>query len=101
MRKYSKKPEDNIRIAKERIAILFKEASQASQKDANRYVQLARNLAMKYKVRLPKELKRKFCKHCYAYFKPGTKTTRTRDKTLITTCKHCGKISRIPLKSPK
>ena len=99
MRKYSKKPQENIRIAKERIAILFHEAEQASQKDANRYIELARNLAMKYKIRLPRGSKRLFCKYCYAYFKPGTFTVRTRNKTLITTCKHCDKIYRIPLRT--
>ena len=100
-RKYNKKPADNIRIANERIAILFSEAEKGSQADANRYVELARKIAMKYKVRLSKELKRRFCKYCYAYFKAGTATVRTKDKMLLIHCRHCDKVYRIPLAQKK
>ena len=67
-------------IASERIEILFKQAKLISKKSlklADRYVQLARKIAMKAKVKIPVEYKRKFCKHCYSYLIPG-KTSRVR-----------------------
>ena len=73
-RKYQKKAEEQVRIAKERIEVLFKEAKGAFKEDpklANRYVKLARKIAMKYKVRIRPELKRRFCKHCYCYLVPS------------------------------
>ncbi len=67
-------------IALDRIKELINQADLVFLKKpylANRYVYLARRMAMKYKVRLPIELKRKFCKHCNSYWKPG-KTVRIR-----------------------
>jgi len=34
---------------------------------ADRYVRLARAIGMRHTIRLPRDLKRKFCKHCYGY----------------------------------
>lgn len=87
-------------IVKERIKKLFKEAKKAFRKDkklANRYVKLARELAMKYRVKLPRELKRKFCKHCYSYLVPGENCRiRTRDNKVIYYCMECKKYMRYP-----
>ena len=59
-------------IALEKIKTLFKEASkQKDLKLANRYVDIARKTAMKVNLTIPRELKRRFCKHCYHYLKPG------------------------------
>ena len=44
---------------------LFKQAELRFKKQpelSNRYIELARKIAMKYKVKIPRELKRKFCK---------------------------------------
>ena len=47
-------------IAKERIEILFEQASKAkNQALANRYVTLARKIQMKARIRMPRNLKRK------------------------------------------
>jgi len=88
-------------IAKERIAELFKQADLTFAKNkslANRYVTLARKLAMKVKVRIPLELKRRYCKHCYKYLKPGVNSrVRTRDSKVIISCFECKKFTRIPI----
>lgn len=93
-----KKPEEQKKIAKERIVILFKHADEVFSKDkalANRYVALARKISMKYKVRIPRELKRKFCKHCYKYLKPGVNCrVRTRDGKVVYYCLECKKFMR-------
>ena len=95
-----KKPnkKENQKIAKERILELFKQADLTkSQELANRYVFLARKIAMKYNIRSPRELKRKFCKHCYNYFKSGKNfRTRLRDKKVIYYCLNCKKSTYYP-----
>ena len=89
-------------IAKERINILFEQADKVFKENkslANRYVTLARKIAMKVKVRIPQELKRKFCKHCYKFLKPGINAkVRTRDGKVIISCLECKKFTRIPIR---
>ena len=98
--KYQKKPSKQKEIAKERIQILFKQARDMFKKDSklsNRYVKLARELAMKYKIRIPPELKRRFCKHCYAYLFPSKNVRiRTRQGKVIYYCLNCKKYMRFP-----
>ena len=102
-RKYSKKPADNVKIAKERINELFDQAEKAKQEYSNRYVELARKIAMKYKVRIPPTLKKKFCKHCNEYLRPGVNCrVRTREGKIVYYCSNCKKYMRFPvLKSKK
>ena len=89
-------------IAKERVQILFKQAEDNFSKNkslANRYITLARKVAMKVKIRIPLELKRKFCKHCYKFLMPGINSrVRTRDGKVIISCFECKKFTRIPVK---
>ena len=89
-------------LAKERINVLFNQANEIFNKDsklADRYVILARKIAMKARIRIPKEFKRKFCKHCYSYLKPGFNCrVRTRDKKIIYYCMNCKKYTRIAIK---
>jgi ribonuclease P protein subunit RPR2 len=64
---------------------------------SNRYVRLARRIAMRYRVRMPRELKRQMCKHCHAYLVQGvTARTRLQDAYVTTTCLSCGKQMRLP-----
>ena len=69
-RPHSKKSGQLKEIALERINELFSQAEKVFRKSpdlADRYVELARKIGMKYKTRIPPELKRQFCKHCYCY----------------------------------
>jgi len=88
-------------IARQRIKELFQEAQKAkTQKLKNRYVELARKIAQKARIRIPREFKRRFCKHCYTYLEPGKNARiRTREGKLVIYCKECKKYTRIPLKS--
>ena len=73
-RKYSLKSHKVQRIAKERIKFLFQEARDAFKHNVNhsdKYVKMARRIAMKYKIKLPSELKKLFCKNCHKYLVPG------------------------------
>ena len=89
-------------IAKERIKILFQQAEKVFSENkglANRYVTLSRKIAMKVRMRIPKEYKRKFCKHCYKFLRPGKNSRiRTRDGKVIISCFECKKFTRIPIK---
>tara|TARA_Y100000310_G_C20612672_1_gene778865 strand:- start:571 stop:894 length:324 start_codon:yes stop_codon:yes gene_type:complete len=89
------------KIAEERIEILFSEAAKVFSKNrerANRYVEMARKLAMKINLRMPVKYKRQYCKHCYSYLKFGDNARkRIRDSKIIIYCKTCKKYTRIPL----
>ena len=90
------------KIASERIEILLDQAKKTFKKSkslANRYVFLARKLSMKYKVKIPRELKRLYCKHCYKFLSPKNK--RIKNKTIIYHCPNCKKISRYPFNKKK
>jgi ribonuclease P protein subunit RPR2 len=70
---HKRKPAKHREIAMERINELFEQADlrfKKSQELSDRYVELARKIAMKYKVKMPRELKKRFCKHCYKYLMP-------------------------------
>ncbi|MDP3990083.1 MAG: ribonuclease P protein component 4 [archaeon] len=89
-------------IAKERVKTLFEQAAIQfpKRKDlANRYVALARKISMKVRMRIPPNLKRRFCKHCYKYLQPGVNSrVRTREGKVIISCLECNKFMRIPVK---
>ena len=98
---YPKDKEKQKKIAKERVDVLFGQAEQIFTKNpvrANRYVDLARKIAMKVNIRMPKRLKRQFCKHCFSFLKSGVNsTTRIRDGKVVIYCRECKKYTRIPL----
>lgn len=88
-------------IARERISILFEQASSIFKKNkslANRYITLARKIAMKSNIRLTKIQKKKFCKHCYSYLVPGANArVRINNNKIVTYCSECKKYSRMQL----
>jgi ribonuclease P protein subunit RPR2 len=89
-------------IALQRIKILFQQAEEVFPKNkdrANRYISLARKMAMKVHAQIPRELKRRICKHCYSFLKPGTNARiRTREGKVVIYCMECKKFTRIPIK---
>ena len=96
------------RIALERIHILFKLAREIIHKDkalAQRYVNIARRLAMAAKVRLPREYRRQVCRHCKSFILPGVncrvRIQQRREPHIVITCLECGKHMRIPLRKRK
>lgn len=89
-------------IALQRINTLFQQAESAFGKNkslADRYVQLARNISMKVKIRIPPKYKRHFCKYCHSFLMPGVNSrTRTRLGKVVISCLECKKFMRIPTK---
>ena len=96
------KPKWQKDIARERIEVLFNQADKTfpENKDrADRYVELARKIAMSYRVKIPKELNKKFCENCYSYIKPGVNCKVEMDseeKTVKWKCEECGHVKRYP-----
>ncbi|MBI1972760.1 ribonuclease P [Candidatus Woesearchaeota archaeon] len=86
----------------EQIEHLFSLASEQFGKHperSHRYVELARKLSMKHRVRLPSSLKRRFCHHCHRYLQSGKNcTVRIRDKKLVIRCFSCKHHTRISFK---
>ena len=93
---------DRKKIALERVKQLFNEADSVfkeNPKRATRYVQIARKIAMKINLRIPRELKRGYCKHCYSYLKPGVNSRiRNYESRITIYCNNCKKFTRIPIK---
>ncbi|MBR4503812.1 MAG: ribonuclease P protein component 4 [Candidatus Methanomethylophilaceae archaeon] len=79
-----------------RLLDLSEEAVRMGRDDrARRYVEIARAIGMKTRVRMPKD--RPFCKGCLLPMMPGINcTVRLSDHRLITTCGRCGAIKRMP-----
>jgi ribonuclease P protein subunit RPR2 len=91
-------------IAKQRINKLFELADRNALSDrlffSDKYVQLARKISMRYLVKIPREHRRKFCKHCYSYLLPPlTSRIRIHRGKVIIYCNNCKKYTRIPLKN--
>ena len=92
------KTKEHKKIAAERIVILLKEAKEAfPKKIANRYVQLARELGMKYNLPLTSAQKKQFCSKCHHYLVPSRNLRiRIRNHKMIYTCLECKHYMRFP-----
>ena len=88
-------------IARTRIAEFFRLADERYPDNpslSHRYVTLARKTAMKFQLTMPKELKRKYCTHCYRYLRPGknARIRTSKNGNVVIACLECKKFTRIP-----
>lgn len=88
-------------IAKERIEILMEKALETMKEDsklAQRYVELARKIGMRYRVRIPKKWKMFICRGCKRLMIPGAtcriRIQRKREPHVTLTCLMCGHVKR-------
>lgn len=90
-------------LAVQRIDRLFDLADdefEQNPKRSDRYVSLARQIGMRFRIRFPKTLKRRMCKHCHSYLVPGSSSrVRLRGRYITVTCLRCNKQMRYPYKS--
>ena len=92
------------KIAKERIEILFSMMEKMKDEDyelTRRYIELARKIGMKYRVKIPKKFKILFCKKCLYPYRAGKFRVRIRKSRVIITCLNCGYERRIPIRPKK
>ena len=92
-------------IAKERMEILMKQALEKIHEDpslAQRYVQLARKIGMRYRVRFPKKWKMFICRKCKQLLVPGlncrVRIQERREPHVVLTCLTCNHVKRFLIK---
>ena len=93
------------KIALRRIRRLFNLAMDMVHTDpdlAQRYVEIARKIAMKARVRLPREYRRLVCRRCKRFILPGVNSRvriqPRREPHVVITCLICGGRMRILLR---
>jgi ribonuclease P protein subunit RPR2 len=87
-------------IAADRIARLARfaeaEARRGKVERAGRHASLARRIAMRYQISLPRDLRQRVCKSCGTFLVPGsTARIRLRPTRVVVTCLACGAIKRL------
>ena len=92
------------KIARERIEVLFEKAKgafSAYPERSTRYVDLARRIAMRQRIRIDREFRRRFCHYCYAYLVPGRNMrVRVHRGRVVITCQACNKKTRFRVVRP-
>lgn len=88
------------RAALDKVRALFANAEAVFKSNpamADRYVRKARNTAQKARLPIPKELKKRFCRHCNSFWLPG-KTVRVRlqQQKVVYYCLVCKRFKRHP-----
>jgi ribonuclease P protein subunit RPR2 len=103
MKERSKNPTTR-EVARERIRVLFEQARQAFREHperSNRYVVLARRIAMRQRVRIDRELRHQYCHHCYAFLVPGKNMrVRVHRGNVVVTCGLCNMKTRYRVVKP-
>ncbi len=98
-------PEESKRSALERISKLFSEADAAfsdSPELSDRYVKMARGIAQKARTGIPSYLKKRFCRHCGAFWLPGrTVRVRLQKQKVVYYCLKCRHYTRHPYVAEK
>lgn len=92
-------------IAQERISILFDLAVKSAQEkdlgQADYLIGVAREIGKKTNVRIPSNLKRLYCKHCYKFTRASSRSrTRVNSKQnrVEVKCLTCGGNTYYPVK---
>lgn len=103
MKERSKNPTTKM-VAKERISVLFQRAQEAFREHperSNRYVALARRIAMRQRVRIDREFRRRYCHHCHSFLVPGQNMrVRVHRGNVVVTCGICNRKMRYRVVRP-
>jgi ribonuclease P protein subunit RPR2 len=95
-----RRPKWMLKIAEERIDILFKRADEEFNRHperSHRYVEMARNIAKKYNLKMPATWSKRFCRSCQHFLKPGLNCQiRLSNSSVVIKCLECGNINKIP-----
>jgi len=86
------------RLALKRINILYKKALEEYNQNpelSRRYIFLLWKIKQKAQIRLPQNLRNKFCKRCFTPWIIGkTLSVRIRRGRIILRCKYCNYVKR-------
>ncbi|NMC09511.1 MAG: ribonuclease P [Methanothrix sp.] len=83
----------------ERLFSLAAKEYEAHPERSNRYVQIARQISARTRVRMPRQLKALVCRNCGCYLSASSRRVRLREGILITTCLCCKEQMRRPYRS--
>jgi ribonuclease P protein subunit RPR2 len=86
-------------IARQRMEILFELASLElpfHPERSDRYVQIARMIGTRIRIRMSSQMKKMLCKHCGSYLSASERRVRLSRGCITATCLKCGKRTRIP-----
>ncbi|MGV8175506.1 MAG: ribonuclease P protein component 4 [Methanothrix sp.] len=95
-RRDSHKSRDLALERMERLFVLADAAQAEHPERSDRYVQIARRISTRTRVRMPRALKHLFCRHCGCYLPPGKKRVRLLHGIITSTCLSCGGQIRQP-----
>jgi ribonuclease P protein subunit RPR2 len=86
-------PEERI----ERLEALAREATAEGETERSReYVRLARRIAERHRLRLPRRFRRFTCDRCDSYLRPGANArVRLQSGHVVVRC-DCGELARYP-----
>ena len=98
-RKDSHKARDLALQRMERLFALAGTAHATHPERSDRYVQIARKICTRTRVRMPRLLKRLFCRHCGSFLTAVATRVRLREGVLTTTCLLCSEQMRRPYRS--
>ena len=95
-----RRPKWMLKIAEERINILFNRAEEEFTKHperSDRYVEMARNIAKRYNMKMPAKWGKRFCRSCHHFLMPGLNCQiRLSNSSVVNKCLECGNINKIP-----
>jgi len=97
----------NSDLVIERIEKLFEQAERNFRdhpERSHKYANMIRKIAMRYNVRLPKEIRRCICGSCHKFLVPGGNArvrTSEKQQSVIVTCMECGNMMRYPYRKEK
>ena len=104
-RNYNKRAARNAKEAENHVKELLNEADGVFSRDkglANRYAEMAKKLILKFKLKLPNSLKKRICKHCHCFLKPGSNCrVRLGKAMMIYYCLDCKHHMRFKYKGTK
>jgi ribonuclease P protein subunit RPR2 len=101
-RNYGKMRSAVATVARERIDLLLRQAEEILPQNtelSKRYVELARKISKRTKVRIPRETKHYLCKNCGQPLVLGRNARirlRPANSRIIISCLSCGAIRRYP-----
>lgn len=98
----NKAAERNLALERvEKLISLAHRRRTQSPELSDRYVRLARRIAMRYQVPIPSEIRRRVCRGCDTLLTPGlTARVRKTPGRMSVTCLRCGTIKRYPTTKP-
>ena len=107
-RRFHKRAENQAAAAATHVKQLLKKADEVFAKDkalADRYAGMAYRLMLKFKLKLPNAIKKRICKHCHCFLKPGANCRVRLGKSMMIyyclDCKHYMRFRYKGNRSPK